>query len=253
MMTIGRLPRLVDIVWPSAFSIVAVVFLIGLGFWQLDRKTWKEQLIDQVDQRAKGDLTDLPQRSNWPDLNQQDDEFRRVAIKGRFLPGEEALVYTAGSGLRADVVGHGYWVFAPLHLLEGGIVVVNRGYIPEDRRDPASRGEGRPENLLRLIGVLRWPEPRGWFTPPDDPVHNLWFVRDPQSIATLKQWGEIAPFYIDLESPLPSGGFPKSGQIRVQLRNDHLQYAITWFGLAAIFSIIFAIWLSRQIRRPSQK
>jgi cytochrome oxidase assembly protein ShyY1 len=92
--------------------------------------------------------------------------------------------------------------------------------------------------------VLRWPESRGAFSPKDDPDRNIWFVRDPVAIAAAKSWGEVAPFFVELESPQPSGGLPRPGALKVNLRNEHLQYAITWYGLALVVVVMFGFWFS---------
>jgi cytochrome oxidase assembly protein ShyY1 len=101
-----------------------------------------------------------------------------------------------------------------------------------------------------LVGVMRWPEPRGAFSPTDDPGRNLWFVRDPIAIAAAKDWGAVAPFFIELESPQPFGGLPHAAALKVNLRNEHLQYAITWYGLALVVAVMFAVWLSGRATRP---
>jgi cytochrome oxidase assembly protein ShyY1 len=101
---------------------------------------------------------------------------------------------------------------------------------------------------------MRWPETPGWFTPDADPARNLWFIRDHLAVADAKGWGgrdrggEVAPFYIDLESPQPPGGLPIPGPLTVKLPNDHLQYAITWFGLAAVIVIAFGFWVRSRRR-----
>ena len=84
---------------------------------------------------------------------------------------------------------------------------------------------------------MRWPDATHWFTPKPDPIHNLWFLRNPATIAAAKGWGQISPFqispfYVEQESPVPPGGWPRPGKLVVRLHNDHLQYAITWYGLA---------------------
>src|SRR5262249_3760418 len=149
-----------------------------------------------------------------------------------FLDGEEALVYTAGSPLRSDVKGPGYWVFAPARLAGGSIVLVNRGFVPADRKDPASRVEGAQRGIVDVVGVMRWPDTRGPFTREDDKKNNVWFWRDPIPSARLKKWGPGGPFYVDQEGRVPAGGWPKPGRLEAHLSDNHLQYAITWFGLA---------------------
>ena len=116
-------------------------------------------------------------------------EFLRVTFRGAFVGGAEALVYAAASALRPDVAGPGYWVLAPAQT-DGATVIVNRGFVPEGHKDPASR-PGTVDDPMELIGVLRWPEERGPFAPADQAEQNLWFVRDPARIAAAR--ARIAP------------------------------------------------------------
>jgi surfeit locus 1 family protein len=231
----------------TAFALVGIVILCGLGVWQLDRKVWKEDLIARLNARLSHAPQDLPPRSGWPQLHQDGEEFRRVAFPAEFLDGEEALVYTAGSPLRPDVKGPGYWVFALARLAGGSIVLVNRGFVPPEHKDPTQRGEGIPHGIVDVVGVMRWPEVRGTFTPADDPKKNIWFLRDSKSIAEFKKWATAAPFYIDQEGPVPAGGWPKPGKLEVRLPDDHLQYAITWFGLALALAGVYVVWLARRL------
>jgi surfeit locus 1 family protein len=228
-------------------ALVGVVILSGLGIWQLDRKISKENLIATLNARLSRAPEDLPPRASWPRLRQDGEEFRRVAFPAEFLDGEEALVYTAGSPLRSDVKGPGYWVFAPARLAGGSIVLINRGFVPDDHKDPAMRAEGVPHGIVDVVGVMRWSEIRGSFTPADDPKKNVWYLRDSNSIATFKKWATAAPFYVDQESPTPAGGWPKPGKLEVRLPDDHLQYAITWFGLALALAGVYVVWLARRL------
>ncbi len=228
-------------------ALVGVVILSGLGIWQLDRKISKENLIATLNARLSRVPEDLPPRASWPRLRQDGEEFRRVAFPAEFLDGEEALVYTAGSPLRSDVKGPGYWVFAPARLAGGSIVLINRGFVPDDHKDLAMRAEGVPHGIVDVVGVMRWPEIRGSFTPADDPKKNVWYLRDSNSIATFKKWATAAPFYVDQESPTPAGGLPKPGKLEVRLPDDHLQYAITWFGLALALAGVYVVWLARRL------
>jgi surfeit locus 1 family protein len=228
---------------PSVFVLVALVALVGLGTWQIQRKTWKETVIDTLQRRLSAPPTVLPPREHWAGLDPSEHEFRRVKFSAVFAPGEEALVYSGGSALRSDVSGPGYWVFAPARSEAGATIVVNRGFVPEGRRDPATRDAAGPSRPVDLIGAMRWPERRGWFAPTDSPGQNLWFLRDHVAIAAVKGWGEVAPFYIELEDPQPSGGLPRASALKVNLRNEHLQYAITWYGLAVALTVMFVFWL----------
>ena len=236
---------------PAIFALVATVIFVGLGTWQLQRKAWKEALIETLEQRLSAPPGDLPPRERWASLSAANDEFCRVKFSAAFVPGAEALVYTSGSALRSDVSGSGYWVFAPAQLTSGGIVLVNRGFVPEGRQDPVTRAAGAATGHADLVGVMRWPESRGAFSPKDDPDRNIWFVRDPIAIAAAKSWGEVAPFFIELESPQPPGGLPRPGALKVNLRDEHLQYAITWYGLALVVVVMFGFWLSSRAARTA--
>jgi cytochrome oxidase assembly protein ShyY1 len=233
------------------FVLVAVATFVGLGSWQLQRKAWKEALIESLEQRLSSPPVDLPPRGRWAALDPAYDEFRRVKFSAVLLPGAEALVYTSGSALRSDVFGSGYWVFALARLPAGGLVVINRGFVPQGWQDSATPdAAGMPANT-DLVGVMRWPESRSVFSPKDDPDRNLWFVRDPVAIATAKGWGDVAPFYIELESPQPASGLPRAGRLRANLRNEHLQYAITWYGLAVVVVTMFVFWVSGRAGRAA--
>jgi surfeit locus 1 family protein len=237
------------VIEPTVFAVVGVTILIGFGIWQLDRKTWKQNLIATLTTRLAQAPGDLPPRASWPKLVQADNEFRRVTFPAEFLEGQEALVYTSGSPLRPDVKAPGYWVFAPAQLSGGSIVLINRGYVPLDAKEPATRAEGKPKGIVEVVGMMRWPETRGVFTPADDPKTNVWYLRDPKAMAAEKKWATAAPFYIDQESPVPPGGAPLPGKLEVKLPDNHLQYAITWFGLALALAGVYVVWLAGRFRR----
>ena len=230
---------------PTIFAIVGLAILIGLGIWQLDRKAWKENLIAVMTTRLARAPEDLPPREDWARLTPERGEFHRVGFPAQFLPGQEALVYSAGSAFRPDVKGPGYWVFAPARLAGGSSVIVNRGFVPLDRKDAA---KAAPAGSVDIVGIVRWPETRGLFTPADDLKDNVWYLRDIAAMAAAKHWANVAPFYIDQESPVPPGGLPKPAKLVVNLPDNHLQYAITWFGLALALAGVYLVWLMRRLR-----
>jgi surfeit locus 1 family protein len=227
---------------PCLAALVALAVLVSLGTWQLERKAWKEGLIATLTERLAAPATDLPPRTSWGRLTAATDEFRRVTFRAELLTDHEALVYTPGSALRSDVSGPGYWVFAPARLADGSRVVINRGFVPEGRQEAQSRAEGQVAGSVAIVGAMRWPEARGLFTPADDPARNLWFVRDHVAMTAAKGWGAVAPFFIDQEAPEPPGGLPRPGRIRPNLPNNHLQYALTWYGLALVLVVVFVVW-----------
>jgi cytochrome oxidase assembly protein ShyY1 len=235
------------LLWPSLFALAMFIVLIGLGTWQLERKTWKEGLIAALAERTSAEPVALPAPERWSALDPMSDEFRRVAFAATIASGREVLVYGSGSSVRPDITGVGYWVFAPAELAGGATVVVNRGFLPEGQQDPKTHMP--PAGRVELVGAMRWPEPRGRFVPSDDPARNLWFARDQLAMARANGWGNVAPFYVELESA--TGPLPRAGRLTPALRNEHLQYALTWYGLAAVLAVMFAIWL-RGRRRNGQ-
>jgi surfeit locus 1 family protein len=241
-------PRPRGFVLFALLVLIVLGILVALGTWQLERKGWKEALVAELDRKLAAPPAELPPRERWPKLDAATDEFRRVTFAAEFIPGEEALVYSSGSSLRPDVTGPGYWVFAPARVADGSIIVVNRGFVPEGRQDPNTRAEGKPSGAVQIVGAMRWPEARGMFTPPDQPAKSLWFARDPAAMAAAKNWGVIAPFYVDQEAPPAHGGLPKVGPLKPSLPNNHLQYAVTWYGLALVM-LISALFFWRSRRR----
>jgi cytochrome oxidase assembly protein ShyY1 len=237
----GRLRRVAGL---SVFSAVMVAVLIGLGVWQLQRRVEKHALIAMLDERLATAPVPLPDQADWPKLTRTRDEFRRVTFAATFESRPEAHVFSSGSAVRPDVTSPGVWVFAPARVGDSGVVAINRGFAPEGQFDRISP---RPTGAVTLTGYLRFPEMPGLWTPQADLAKRLWFLRDPAAMAQALNWGGIAPFYIDLEAPAPANGVPKPGPLEVHLKDDHMQYAITWFGLAAAVGIAFAVWLARAL------
>ena len=232
---------------------LAFALLIGLGTWQLQRKTWKEGLIAALTTQLAAPPVALPGASTWPGLDENALQYHRVTFTAQFDNEKEALVYAIPSAFRPDMqeAGPGYWVFTPARLSDGSIVMVNRGFVPEGRQDAKSRAQGQIAGPVTVVGALRWPDARHWFTPADDPAHNLWLSRDPAAIAAAKRLGPVAPFYVEQESPTPPGGLPQPGRLVVSLPDNHLQYALTWYGLALVLAGTFISWAFASRREKS--
>jgi cytochrome oxidase assembly protein ShyY1 len=132
--------------------------------------------------------------------------------------------------------------------------VVNVGFVPNTMQERSVEDRAVvpliTDRPMTLTGYLRFPERAGLLTPAESPAKRLWFARDHLSMARTLFWGEVAPFYIDLETPVPENDIPKPGALQVHLRDDHMQYAITWFSLAGAVVIAFLVWL-RGLRQPS--
>jgi surfeit locus 1 family protein len=222
--------------------VLAFIVLIGLGTWQIQRKAWKEALIASLTAQLAAPPAALPPAKDWPSLDEAGEAYHRVRFSAQFDYAHEALVFATGTAFRPDVSGPGYWVFTPARLGDGNVVIVNRGFVPDGRQNENARAAGNLPGSIDIVGAMRWPDARHWFTPNDDPAHNLWFSRDPQAIAAAKRLGAVAPFYVEQEAPLPPGGLPQPGRIVVALPDNHLQYAVTWYGLALVLVIMFASW-----------
>lgn len=233
------------ILLPGVFALAALIVLVSLGTWQLERKAWKEALIATLTDRLKAAPIALPPRSEWDKLV-HDDEFTRVRLRAELEPpGKDALVYAANSALRDDVKTPGYFVFAPARLPDGSRVVINRGYVP-DKVYPV------PFGAQEIVGYLRWPEGSSLFVADHDQAGQVWYVRDHRQMAQVRDWGEAAPFYIEQEAPVPPGGLPHPASLNPQLRNDHLQYAITWFGLALTLVGVFGFWVRSHLKEKRE-
>lgn len=229
-------------------ALIAFVVLIGLGTWQIHRKAWKEGLIATLNTQLAAPPIALPAPTTWAALDRSENEYRRVTFRATFDNSKAVLVFAAPSTFRPDVEGPGYWVLTPARLADGDIVIVNRGFVPDGRQDPKTRAAGQTAGPVTIVGSMRWAGERHWFTPADEPNKNLWFTADPQSIAAAKGLTGVAPFYVEQESPVPPGGLPKPGKLKVTLPDNHLQYALTWYGLALVLVIMFAAWAYGQGR-----
>jgi cytochrome oxidase assembly protein ShyY1 len=229
--------RLRSVVIASTATAIGLFILISLGLWQLDRLAWKEALIATLHARLAAAPVDLPPRSEWSRLTPENSEFRRMKLRVEFPDLQRAAVYAGAPALRADIKSPGYFIFAPARLPGGETVVVNTGWVPTERQ--YQWNSGRRE----IVGYLRWPERPGLFVSDHDAAGDIWFVRDQRAMAKMRGWGEVAPFYIDMESPVPATGLPRPGPLTANLRNNHLGYAWTWFGLAGTLAGVFVFWL----------
>jgi surfeit locus 1 family protein len=245
----------------SLFTLVMVTAFIGLGVWQLERRIEKHALIAALTERLAVPPVPLPPAATWNSLNPERDEFRRVHFKAGFGAGADVMVYSAGSAVRDDVSGPGTWAFIPARLpLPGGeIVVVNAGFVQNTMQDRAQQDRAVARlgtEATDLTGYIRFPESAGLLTPAADLKKRLWFARDHLAMAHALGWGDagktVAPFYIDLEQPVPPSGVPKPGPLQVHLKDDHLQYAITWFALAGAIVIAFFVWWRGKRHRARQ-
>ena len=224
---------------PSLVSALAFVVLCALGVWQLERLYEKEALMERIDLSLKADAVAMPLEAEWPALTPDEYTYRKIFVSGEFDHKHEAHVFgfivTDDKGTTAP----GYFVLTPLDLPNGSRVIVNRGFVPEVMKEPDQRKPGLIEGPVTIQGLMRVPERRGLFTPTDDLKKNIRFLRDPVAIASSFGMERVAPFLIDAEAtPIP-GRWPEGGHTVVSVPNNHLEYALTWFGLALVLIGVF--------------
>jgi surfeit locus 1 family protein len=236
------------LVLPALLAAIGFAILLALGFWQLERRAWKDELIGRVETRTRASAQPIPAEPEWPKVNAARDEYRVVTASGTLRHEREVLVHALLSEPRGKFSGPGYWVLTPLVLDSGAIVIVNRGFVPADRRNPATRREGQPTGPVTVTGLLRMPEAPTWFTPDNDPARGEWFVREPQTIARAFGLTRVAPFTIDADASPNLGGLPAGGETRLNFPNNHLGYAFTWFGLAAALAGVFGVFAWQRLR-----
>lgn len=227
-------------------TVILTGLLLALGTWQVKRLSWKLDLIQQVEQRAHAAPVDAPSPSQWSSLtNPADYEYRRVRLAGIFRHQDEVQVYTVSD------LGPGYWVLTPLQRDDGSLVIVNRGFVPSDKRDPSTRLEGELPARVEIVGLMRAPETGGLFLRTNDPQNNRWYSRNIAQIAEAKSLGTVAPFYVDADETPNPGGLPIGGKTMLVFPNNHLSYAITWYVLAAM-TVAAGWYVTRNLNGPKR-
>jgi surfeit locus 1 family protein len=225
--------------WATVFTIPALIILIGLGTWQVQRLFWKEGEIALRQERAEGPAAPLP--ASFPDPDAV--EFTRVALEGTFLHDQEFHL-----GARTESGRVGYNVVTPFRLEDGRVLLVNRGWVPENRRAPATRAEGQIEGEVRIEALLRTGGWKGveFAKPPNDPEDRFYFWLDLPVMADYVEEPIVTEVYADAVASEVPGGLPIGGQTRIQLPNDHLEYAITWYSFAVILLVIYFLYHYRR-------
>lgn len=208
---------------------------VALGSWQVQRRSWKLALIARVDARVHAPAVPAPARARWPQVNTADDEYRHVQVAGRFLPDHDTFVQAVTDD------GAGYWLLTPLSGADGGLVLVNRGFVPSEARESILRADQQMPARTTVTGLLRISEPGGAFLHRNDPAAGRWYSRDVPAIAAARGLNDVAPYFIDADAaPATSSSaqanpqWPAGGLTVVQFPNNHLIYVLTWYGLALL-------------------
>jgi surfeit locus 1 family protein len=236
---------------PTVAALAGIAILCGLGVWQVERLHWKLGLIAQVEARLHASPVPAPPPADWPGLDVAAAEYQPVTVAGRFDNGREIHVLYTLTEPKGRFGGSGFMVMTPFTADAGWIVYVNRGFVPADRIAPNTRADGMIEGDTTVTGILRQPSRRSWFMPADNAAANQWFSRDPALFAAAQGLpaGSVAPYVIDVAfDPALTGGLPQGGETVVDFPNNHLGYAITWFGLAAALAGVFAAYAWRRVK-----
>jgi surfeit locus 1 family protein len=227
---------------PAAFTIFVVAFCSGLGVWQIERLQWKTDLIAARQTAIAAPPTALPATP----AEAARLEFHPVTARGTLLNDKETYLHAIGPKGEP-----GFAVLTPLHESNGGMIMVDRGFVPADKKDPSARAATNPIGLTQVNGFLRLPPESkpGWFIPENQPQTGEWFWFDLPAIAIATGVPNLPPFYIQA-GPAPNpGGWPRgTAPDPSDLPNNHLQYAITWFSLAAAAAVVYFVSQRRTFR-----
>jgi surfeit locus 1 family protein len=221
-----------------------VLLLTGLGVWQLYRLEWKTALLDRIAASMAAVPLELALDADAVSPRGAE-EYRRVCAEGTFHNDRELYFFV--TNLQGDA---GFHIVTPLEREGGTAVLVDRGWVPPARKDPATRREGLVQGVVRVCGIVVGPENGGLFAPDNDPAGNLWYVRAPKEMAAAASLATPNPLFINADETPNPGGLPIGGQTRVDIPNNHLGYAITWFGLALALVGVFSVF-AWQRRHPS--
>ena len=226
-----------------AIAGIALFFaFISLGTWQVQRRAWKLDLIERVDQRVHSQPVLVPSRAEWPQVKPETHEYLAVQAQGRWLEGRSVLTQAVSD------LGAGFWVLTPLQQADGTQLLVNRGFIPTAQRKVfADRIAAAPAEAagepVQVVGLLRFTEPKGGFMRDNVPQEDRWHSRDVAAIAQAKGLEQAAPFFVDQGVPGQAAAqdWPRTGLTVIQFTNTHAVYALTWYGLALM--VLGAAWL----------
>jgi surfeit locus 1 family protein len=223
---------------PTLITVPVVIILLALSVWQVNRYVWKVNLVDQINSQLAADPVPLPAGAIIP----EDWQYRRVSVTGTFDHENELHLFS-----HADKGRKGFQIITPIRRsVERDVVLVNRGWVPESRRDPATRMAGLLEGEITVNGIVRKPWGKSWsFMPASNAETNIWLYGELAAMSD-KIGTKVAPVFVEVGASEIPGGFPIGGQTRVTIPNNHIQYAFTWLGLALAMIVIFVLYGRKQ-------
>ena len=219
---------------PTFITVVSLIVLISLGSWQMSRLKWKQDIIKQMNEKSALDAIYLP-----ADIDNFDElKYRRVKLKGEFLHEKEVHLFV---GAKSERGRPGYDILTPLKQEDGSYVLVDRGWVDYDKKLAENRPETLVKGIVEIEGMIHKTETKGSFTPENDVVKNLWFWID---IDAIKSYAGVSlkNLYIRALKKEGENTYPMAGDKIIKIRNDHLQYAITWYAFAIILLVIYFLY-----------
>lgn len=215
----------------SLFAFFGVLLLLCLGLWQVERQAWKRDLVERITAQMAAKAQDLPATLTDP----QSWDYRRVSVTGVFDFTKE--LHLAARDVRHST--YGYQILVPMRMVDGRWLLVSRGWVPQEKKAIATRTEGQVAGTVTVMGVARLPQARRWLAPENASERNVWLWIDLQAMAQAAGIDAFAPLILEADDTPNPGGWPRGGQTRVQFRDNHFIYAITWFSLALA---LIAVW-----------
>jgi surfeit locus 1 family protein len=226
---------------------VALAILVSLGSWQVQRLYWKEALIASIEQRRHAQPLDAVGIEAM--LAAGDDvDYRAATAEGRFLHDKERHFLATFQGQS------GFYLYTPLQLSDGRYLFVNRGFVPYDRKEASTRPQSLIEGPVKVTGLARarLGEKPSSMVPDNDEGRNIFFWKDltRMTATTNLPDGKVLPFFLDADATPVPGGLPMGGVTQIDLPNSHLQYAVTWYGLAVALLAVSVASLFGRRKRP---
>ncbi len=223
----------------GVFTVLGLGILLKLGFWQVERLAWKEEILARIETNMTGEPVTLPPFDL--DMNL---EYSPACLEGEFLHAKELYLFASNQ----QGVG-GIHIYTPLVHESGSTIIVNRGWIPNALKNPETRKAGQVTGPHKICGVIRFDRTKSYVTPENNPGENRWFTPEVKAMAMSVGIQKISLFFLDADEAKNPGGYPLGGQTFINIPNNHLGYAITWFGLALALLGVFTIFVFSQKRK----
>lgn len=220
--------------WPTVMTVPAILIMLALSIWQLNRYNWKVELLDTIDQQLSAAAVPMPAG----DIVAGEWRYRRVTLNGEFQHEQEIHLFSHAKKGR-----QGFQIITPFVRSDGaGIVLVNRGWVPDTKKDASNRLDGQLAGPVTVSGIIKTPWTKGWsYMPDNNPQTNVWLYGEVDKMS--RHLGiETVPVFVELDKSDVPGGWPLGGQTRVSVPNNHIEYFFTWFGLALAMMVIYGLF-----------